>query len=174
MILLLTDTITPRLQYIAEFIFKENWNVDYSITTDIKDFKTAEGIKINYTPDEIPGEIINVQGSRLLFEKKIHTQYIETFEQNGIIAFFKNKKGIGHFPFDIFSATFYLLTRYEEYLPYAKDKYERYDYKQSLAATNGFLKISTFKSRPIPHWRLQAATDRVSLPFFDAFRGKSR
>ncbi len=159
MILLLTDTITPRLQYIAAFIFKENWNVDYSITTDIEDFKTSDGIKINYTPEEISGEVINVQGSRLLFEKKIYAQYIETFDLNGLTAFFKNKKGVGHFPFDIFSATFYLLTRYEEYLPHTKDKYERYDYQQSLAAVNGFLKI------PLINLWLQLFADYIKSKF---------
>lgn len=141
MLLLLTDTITSRLQYIAEFIFKENWGIEYLITTYKKDFKNAEGIKINYTPDEIPGEVINVQGSRLLFEKKIYTQHIDIFETNGLTAFFQNKKGTGNFPFDIFSATFYLITRYEEYLPHLKDKYGRYDHQQSIATVNGFLKI---------------------------------
>lgn len=159
MILLFTDTITPRLQYIAEFIFKENWNVEYLITTDINDFKTADGIKINYTPNEIAGEVINVQGSRLLFEKKIYPQYTETFNLNGVTAFFKNKKGIGHFPFDIFSAIFYLLTRYEEYLPHTTDKYERYDYQQSLAATNGFLNI------PLINLWLQVFADYIKSKF---------
>ena len=28
-----------------------------------------------------------------------------------------------HIPFDIFSAAFYLLSRYEEYLPHVKDSY---------------------------------------------------
>ncbi len=159
MILLLTDTITPRLQYIAEFIFEENWNVDYLLTTDIKDFKTADGIRINYTPEAIPGDVINVQGSRLLFEKKIYPQYIKTFELNGVTAFFKNKKGIGHFPFDIFSATFYLLTRYEEYLPHTKDKYERYDCQQSLAAANRFLRI------PLINLWLQLFADYIKSKF---------
>ncbi|MEP6597636.1 MAG: polysaccharide deacetylase family protein [Ginsengibacter sp.] len=141
MILLLTDTITPRLQYIAEFIFTDNWRTEYSITTNKKAFKKSNAIKINYTADEFAMEAVNIQGSRLLFEKKIYIQNIETFETNGFTAFFKNKNGPGNFPFDVFAATFFLLTRYEEYLHHAKDKYGRYDHRQSLATTNGFLKI---------------------------------
>lgn len=141
MILLLSDTIPPRLQYIADFIFRENFGVDYSITTNKKKFEESNAIKINYTEDQYFEGVINVRGSRLLFEKKIHKQNIETFEANGATAFFKNERGIGNFPFDIFSATFYLLSRYEEYLPHIKDKYGRYDHQQSLASTNGFLKI---------------------------------
>ncbi|MEO6221342.1 MAG: polysaccharide deacetylase family protein [Ginsengibacter sp.] len=141
MILLLTDTFTPRLQYIADFIFKENFGVDYFITTNKKDFEESDGIKINYTEHQYSEGVINISGSRLLFEKKIHKQNIEAFEVNGLTAFFKNERGIGNFPFDIFSATFYLLSRYEEYLPHIKDKYGRYDHPQSLASTIGFLKI---------------------------------
>ena len=141
MILLLTDTFTPRLQYIADFIFKENFGVEYSITTDKRNFDESEAIKINYTEDQYPGGVINIRGNRLLFERKIHKQNIETFEVNGLTAFFKNERGAVHFPFDIFSATFYLLSRYEEYLPYSKDEYGRYDYQQSLSSTSGFLKI---------------------------------
>lgn len=141
MILLLSDTITPRLQYIADFIFKENWGVEYSITTDKKNFEDSDAIKINYTEDQYPEGVVNVSGCRLLFEKEIHKQNIETFEVNGLIAFFKNERGAVDFPFDIFSATFYLLSRYEEYLTHSKDEYGRYDHQQSLASTNDFLKI---------------------------------
>lgn len=141
MILLLSDTITPRLQYIADFIFKENFRVDYSITTNKNDFEESDYIKINYTKDQYPEGVINISGSRLLFEKKIYEQNIETFEINGLTTFFKSDNGAGNFPFDIFSATFFLLSRYEEYLPHIKDTYGRYDHQQSLASKNRFLKI---------------------------------
>ncbi len=45
------------------------------------------------------------------------------------------------FPFDIFAATFYLLSRYEEYLPHEKDMYGRYAHENSLAFKEGFLKL---------------------------------
>ncbi len=141
MILLLSDTITPRLQYIADFVFKENFGVEYSITIDKKKFEESDAIKINYTEEQYPKGVINVSGSRLLFEKKIQKQNIEIFEINGLTAFFKNKREVISFPFDIFSAIFFLLGRYEEYLPHIKDKYGRYDHKQSLASINGFLRI---------------------------------
>jgi hypothetical protein len=42
-------------------------------------------------------------------------------------------------PFDIFSAAFYLMSRYEEYLPSIRDKHDRFDAKQSLAYKENFL-----------------------------------
>ena len=45
----------------------------------------------------------------------------------------------GDFPFDIFAASFYLLSRYEEYLPHQQDQYGRYAHTNSLAYKEGFL-----------------------------------
>ena len=42
-------------------------------------------------------------------------------------------------PFDIFSALFYLLSRYEEYLPFTPDEHGRFEASQSLAWRQGFL-----------------------------------
>src|SRR5690606_24158582 len=42
-------------------------------------------------------------------------------------------------PYDIFAATFYLLSRYEEYLPHVKDEYGRFTATESIAFKNGFL-----------------------------------
>ena len=43
-------------------------------------------------------------------------------------------------PFDPFAATFYMLSRYEEYLPYKKDRFSRFPASESLAFKNNFLK----------------------------------
>ena len=141
MVIILSDSFSPRLQYIADFIFKENFGIDYSITTDKNSFEKSDAIQINYTPELIAGDNIHIGGSRLLFEKKIHQQKIEIFLVNDFLAFFSNQEGSGNFPFDIFSATFYLLSRYEEYLPHNKDRHGRYHHSQSTAALNGFLRI---------------------------------
>ena len=42
-------------------------------------------------------------------------------------------------PFDIFAASFYLLSRYEEYLPHVKDDYGRFTASESIAYKNKFL-----------------------------------
>ena len=43
------------------------------------------------------------------------------------------------FPFDVFAASFYLLSRYEEYLPHIKDEWGRFLATQSTAYKNNFL-----------------------------------
>ena len=42
-------------------------------------------------------------------------------------------------PFDIFAASFFLLSRYEEYLPHVRDVHERFTAEQSLAFKYRFL-----------------------------------
>jgi len=51
--------------------------------------------------------------------------------------FFESK---GEIPFDFFSAAFYLVSRYEEYLPHQTDKHDRFKATESLAYKNGFLR----------------------------------
>ncbi|MBM3441332.1 MAG: hypothetical protein FJX89_01395 [Bacteroidetes bacterium] len=45
----------------------------------------------------------------------------------------------GGIPFDILSAAFYLVSRYEEYLPHATDAYGRFSHRSALAWKGGFL-----------------------------------
>lgn len=51
--------------------------------------------------------------------------------------FFKNNSGT--IPFDLLGASFWLLSRYEEYLPHKSDRYNRFNYKSSLAYQYEFL-----------------------------------
>ena len=44
-------------------------------------------------------------------------------------------------PFDVFSASFFLLSRYEEYLPHVKDSVGRFPVKESIAYQNNFLEL---------------------------------
>jgi hypothetical protein len=75
----------------------------------------------------------------LLFENDIHEQNIQCRLANGNKAFYMNNDG--DFPFDIFAAIFFLLSRYEEYLAHEQDEYGRFSHKQSLAWREGFLHI---------------------------------
>ncbi len=74
----------------------------------------------------------------MLFETDIKEQPIDVFELNYYKVFFETS---GDFPFDIFAASFYLLSRYEEYLPHEEDEYGRYSHVNSLAYQEGFLQI---------------------------------
>ncbi|MFT3909973.1 MAG: polysaccharide deacetylase family protein [Ferruginibacter sp.] len=139
MILIYTHTSTKRLQYICRFIFKEQLGIAYSLTVDAESFKEHTGDKINYS-DKNFDSAFTIRNYSLLFENDIKEQQINCFKLNkDNKAFFKTSGG--DYPFDIFAASFYLLSRYEEYLPHQKDMYNRYAHENSLAFKEGFLNI---------------------------------
>jgi len=135
-VLIYTQTITPRLQNITDFSGKDIIGKPFELTTDRDYFLKYENAKINYSAERISAEEFWIKPHSLLFENKISEQSIQCFNVNDQKAFFKTE---GDFPFDIFAASFYLLSRYEEYLPHQKDMYGRYAHENSLAFKEDFL-----------------------------------
>ncbi len=86
------------------------------LVSDKEAFKNYSESKINYSAERISGEEFFIQPHPLIFETGIREQSITCFDFKGRPAFFKTD---GDFPFDIFSAAFYLVSRYEEYLPFS-------------------------------------------------------
>ena len=131
--LIYSEKITARLQYIAEVFFE-----DVRVTSSIAEFSASGGIKINYSNKKFSEEEFHIVPSGLLFEGGIKKQNIHCTEWNGLKIFFQAN---GDIPFDIFSASFYLLSRYEEYLPHKKDSYGRFSHEKSLAFRENFLHL---------------------------------
>ena len=134
--LLYCQNNTPRLSFAVEFIGKELFDDPIHITTVKEEFAAYEGPKINYSAEEISGSEYFIKPVLLLFEHEIRSQAIDCFELNFYKAFFETS---GDFPFDIFAACFYLLSRYEEYLPHDKDEFGRFSHSSSLAFKENFL-----------------------------------
>jgi hypothetical protein len=128
--------ITPRLRHTLDFIGKELTGQPAIIICSKNDYFSYQGVKINYSNERIIPDEFWLKPHPLLFEAGIKEQDISCFECDNQKAFFKTE---GNFPFDIFAASFYLLSRYEEYLPHKKDMYGRYAHESSLAFKEGFL-----------------------------------
>ncbi len=134
--LIYTPHISSRLQYITGFLGKEITGKPVELTSNKEYYLKHTAEKINYSAEKISDSEFWLKPHSLLFESTIKEQVIECFEINGQKAFFKTD---GDFSFDIFSASFYLLSRYEEYLPHQKDMYGRYAHENSLAYKEKFL-----------------------------------
>lgn len=139
MVLIYAHTTTARLQYICNFIFKQLLHVEFKITIDSEEFKNHTGVCINYSDSSIRSEELGIRNVRLLFEGNITEQKIECFTTKTFKAFFKIENS--DIEFDIFAASFYLLSRYEEYLPHQKDMYGRYSHENSVAFKENFLQL---------------------------------
>jgi hypothetical protein len=138
MLLVYTHKNSPRFTYIAEFIFKNLCGFEISITESTEQFNSHTGAKISYSESAIGSEI-NITPHTLLFEKGIKPQNIALSTWNNIPVLFKNKNE--QVPFDVFAASFFLLSRYEEYLPHIADNYNRFEADSCIAFQNKFLHL---------------------------------
>ncbi|PWT97952.1 MAG: hypothetical protein C5B52_13025 [Bacteroidetes bacterium] len=111
--------------------------IDVSFTNNPEEFRFFEGPKINYSDQPVSEDELWITPAEILFEKQIREQNIRCGEFENFKIFFQCDKG--DFPFDIFGASFYLISRYEEYLPHEKDEYGRYSSRSSLAFKEEFL-----------------------------------
>ncbi len=135
--LVYVSAITNRLQYTFDLVLEDLVGTDYEFTTDVDKFSFHTGPKFNYSNKQI-GEELFFYATELLFEKKIKRQDLSVFDWNDTKAFFAtHPKYI--LPFDPFAASFYMVSRYEEYLPFNTDKHQRFDASESLAFQKGFL-----------------------------------
>jgi len=106
------------------------------VTLDETVFSNENGIKLNYSNKNLECNFQIIPHS-LLFETgtQSHPLKIENWEE--IPCFFKTSEG--KLPFDIFAASFWLLTRYEEYLPFTADNHSRFSGKDSFLFKNNLL-----------------------------------
>lgn len=137
MLLIYTHKITPRFSYTMKHIFTRILGIEVSFTTKVEDFIKHSGEKITYTKQPLQNEFF-IRSNDLLFEQGINDFQIVVSDWEGIPCFFSAGDG-STVPYDIFSASFYLISRYEEYLPHIKDQHGRFSPKDSIAYQNGFL-----------------------------------
>jgi hypothetical protein len=138
MLLVYSPSNGPRLQYVVNFFSNELFDHPIRITTSEREYLKFDGPKLNYSLQDLCVNELVIIPVKLLFETGITPQQISCFDTGNGKAFFETG---GDMQFDIFAATFYLLTRYEEYLPHDKDEFGRYAHTNSLAYREGFLHL---------------------------------
>ena len=137
MLLVYTHKITPRLTYTFRHIFVRILNIDVNFTNKIEEFIGHDGPKISYTKQALGSELF-VKSNDLLFNQGIDYIDINLVKWEEEPCFFQTNFS-AEVPCDIFAASFYLMSRYEEYLPHVKDQYERFPASESLAYQHKFL-----------------------------------
>lgn len=108
----------------------------FELTSDKAAAQAYQGPVINYSHDTLDRPTYQIIPHGLLTEPGIKPQSVTVKEEQNVPRFFINESSAG---FDVLAASFYLVSRYEEYLPGQPDSYGRYDHQQSLAHQAGFL-----------------------------------
>ncbi|WP_299335995.1 polysaccharide deacetylase family protein [uncultured Psychroserpens sp.] len=137
MLLVYTHKITPRVKYVFKHICTRVLGIPVSFTTTIEEFIAHDSIKMSYTRQPLSNEVF-IRNYELLFEQGLSDIDINVQKWDDTKCFFSTGEKSA-LPFDIFAASFYLLSRYEEYLPHVKDAYGRFTATESLAYKHEFL-----------------------------------
>lgn len=144
MLLIYTPILKPRLKYIFQLILEELLCIEFKVTTDAEHFSDFIGPKLNYSQARLDKEIF-VYAHGFLTEKGVQPQSIVMGKYKGQPTLFVRENEVENeiletdIPFDLFAASFYLVSRYEEYLEVVKDKHGRFPAKASIAQQQGFL-----------------------------------
>ena len=137
MLLVYTHKISPRLKYVFKHICTRVLGIDVSFTTTIEEFIAHDSLKMSYTKQQLGNEFF-VKSHDILFEQGLSDVEINVHDWEDTKCFFFNGDK-SHIPFDIFAASFYLLSRYEEYLPHVNDEFGRFLATESIGYKYGFL-----------------------------------
>jgi hypothetical protein len=139
MLLVYSHSITPRLNYIFRHVLTRILGIEVGFTSKVEEFIAHDGLKFSYTRQALGNELF-VKNNELLFNQGIDYLEINVVQWDDVPCFFQTNPG-SDVPFDIFAASFYLISRYEEYLPHVKDEHERFPASESLAYQNKFLDL---------------------------------
>jgi hypothetical protein len=148
MILVFVPKPTSRLRYAMRLMLSELLGLNFSSTANIEEFMAYPGPKFTYGKS-IEGSHLHFASFGLLFETGIGTPIIQVIENQGIKALFPVFERNSALPYDPFSAAFFMVTRYEEYMPYRKDQYGRFTATESIAHKHGFLQKPV-----VNHWAI--------------------
>jgi len=125
--------------YVLDFVFRRILGYDLKVVTKWDEFTAAETrLKINYSSKESES-IYTVYALDLLFETDLFEQTIHLQEWETIPTIYgHNYKS--QIPFDLFAASFYCISRYEEFLPFLPDAHNRFGHNQSWTVKFDVLK----------------------------------
>ena len=141
MIVIYTNKVTNRIKYVLDFVFQQYFGLDYHITTNEIEFLQTKDFKINYS-NTIFQNTFNIPQENILIEENIIPQKVFISKEGEMPILFPTDENTT-IKFDIFSAIFYLITRYEEYLSKESDEHGRY------ISSNSILSKPVFNFRPI-------------------------
>jgi hypothetical protein len=126
-----------RLRYILDWLLEEQMGCTYTLVHDEKALP-HNGFFISYGKHFI--NALSIPDKSLLWEQGIKEHSIDTGSWYELPTFYAVKEEDFTLPFDIFSALFFLLSRYEEYYSFPPDKYGRYPAQSSVLFKNNLLR----------------------------------
>lgn len=138
MILIYSEEITPRFEYITRLIFNQILRVNIAYTSDSASYLDSDLPSINYSNKKFNNDIY-IKPHGLLSQSGINPVEIKPVKYNSETYFFESSDD-SIFPFDLFATSFYIVSRYEEYTETDFDKFGRYPGNKSILFKYNLLK----------------------------------
>lgn len=137
MVIIYCPQSSVRFTYAVKQVFSLMPGANYEVTDNKDAFLQSKAARINYDSTYVPGAI-NIFAQGLLFKTAITpvNPAIGQWQEHPTLF-----AGEGDVPFDIFSAAFWLTSRYEEYTDTNRDEHGRFSAKQSFLFKNNLLHL---------------------------------
>lgn len=138
-VLVYVERLTPRVRYTVDLVFRVLLGWEYLLSNDSTAVHTFEGPVLVYSSDPMQFESgLRIRAVDLLFEKGLKEQRLSPAYLEQLPVLFRTHQRYD-LPFDVFAAIFYLVARYEEYLPHKADVHQRFQPESSVLCTYDWL-----------------------------------
>ncbi|MDN3587317.1 hypothetical protein QWY86_11600 [Pedobacter aquatilis] len=112
-VIVFSPVLTPRIKYIFTFIFKDILKTELEFTGNKEYFLQSDLAKISYADKPLGNELF-FKNSSLLLSNKVEELKLKSIQFDDYKVPFPVDDS--PFPFDVFAASFFILSRYEEYI----------------------------------------------------------
>ena len=146
--LVFVPRLTNRMGYTLKVLFHHMLQMDYTITTDAEFYRSSTDIRLCYGDMPLDDSPF-LRANHLLFSSTIEDQELRPFDHDGLVALYPNYDRTSILPFDLFAATFYMMSRYEEYMPHHIDTFGRFPAAESLSH-----QLHILDTPIVDHWAL--------------------
>lgn len=165
MLKIYTENKSNRLKYALDLVLNQVGGIPFELIHTTEEINEDDKV-LNYSGKQIP-DSYQIHPHGILFEKDIQNYDIP-------FTYRSDKYLVNVFPtefddlgFDIFSASFYFASRYEEYRKFEADQHGRYISKNSLQSKIGILKrpiiniwVEELKKELESKWNITFPTSR--------------
>jgi hypothetical protein len=127
-LIIFSTVLTPRIKYIFSFLFKDILKVEVEFTGNSQYFIQSTLPKISYGEQPLADELF-FKSTPLLFANKVEEALLKPITFGDYQVPFAVQDSA--LPFDVFAASFFIVSRYEEYL-FQKKTTEEFKASKSL------------------------------------------
>ncbi len=128
-----------RLNYVCQFVFNHVLNCQYTITNSVEAYK-ASAFKLNYSDTNF-NDGLQIHSLGFLEDNaELPIEPVFNELKGNKVIFLSPETNANHLlSFDVFSAVFFFISRYEEWYSNLRDEHQRFEAKHSWLFKNNIL-----------------------------------